>query len=125
MPLRCQDAMYTRHYSIYFTCATTRTSPTPSSNLRILLQSLDVSHTPLPLRRIRHLAHAHPTLGIGHSLNILEANLGSERPALPSFGHDAVELIDLFQREALRFIDHEPNEGNADEAEAAPNLGSD
>jgi hypothetical protein len=39
-------------------------------------------------------------------------NRRAECLALPCFGDNAVEFVDLFETETLRFVDHEPTVGN-------------
>ena len=55
-------------------------------------------------------------------LNVLEADLRLELLRLGRLLDDAVELIDLFKSEPFGLVDHEPDEGDADEAERAPDL---
>ena len=52
--------------------------------------------------------------------DLLEADGGDEADALPRLGNLGIELIDLFEGEALGLVDHGPDEEEADEAEAAP-----
>ena len=75
---------------------------------------------PLPLRSIRHILHRHLAPRIAHLLDVLERDLRAERLALPRLGDNAVELVDLLERQTLGLVDHEVDEGDADEAAGAP-----
>lgn len=66
------------------------------------------------------LPHSARALLIRHILNILETNRGDETVRLPRLGDLGVEFVDLLERQALGLVDHEVDEGDADEAEAAP-----
>lgn len=55
--------------------------------------------------------------GVAH---LLEADGRDEAGRAPGLGDLAVQLVDLLEREALGLVDHEPHEGGAHEAEAAP-----
>lgn len=57
---------------------------------------------------------------IGNVLNILEADSGNEALALPRLVDLEVELVDLLEGQTLGLVDHEVDEGDADETEAAP-----
>jgi hypothetical protein len=60
------------------------------------------------------------TVGISDVLNVLEADSGHEALALPRLADLAVKLVDLLEGETLSLVDHEVDEGDANEAEAAP-----
>ena len=57
---------------------------------------------------------------IGNVLNILEADSRNEALALPRLADLEVKLVDLLEGQTLGLVDHEVDEGDADEAEAAP-----
>ena len=80
------------------------------------------SGAPPPLTLLSHLGHTKFPLLALNLFNILEADHGSVLSTLPRFRHDTVEFVDLLQRKAFRLVDHEPDEGDADEAETAPDL---
>lgn len=49
-----------------------------------------------------------------------EVGLGNEAPRLPRVGNLLVHLVDILEGESLGLVDHGPDEGDADEAAAAP-----
>jgi hypothetical protein len=57
---------------------------------------------------------------IRNILNVLEADSGNKALALPRLADLEVELVDLLEGQTLGLVDHEVDEGDADEAEAAP-----
>jgi hypothetical protein len=65
-----------------------------------------------------NISEAHTTLSL--RVQVVVRNLGLEAAGLPRLLDGAVQLIDLFKSEALRFVDHEPHESDANEAEGAP-----
>jgi hypothetical protein len=65
-----------------------------------------------------NISEAHTTLSLG--VQVVVRNLGLEAAGLPRLLDGAVQLIDLFKGEALCFVDHEPHESDANEAEGAP-----
>jgi hypothetical protein len=75
-------------------------------------------HAPLPRLRLAKLTQAHTLLQLVVHISI--RNLRNEVLGLPSLVDDTVKLINLFERETFGFIDHKPDESNADEAEGAP-----
>ena len=60
------------------------------------------------------------TILVGNVLNILEADSRNEALALPRLVDLEVELVDLLEGQTLGLVDHEVDEGDTDEAEAAP-----
>lgn len=66
------------------------------------------------------LPHSARALLIRHILNILKANGGHEIVRLPGLGDLGVKFVDLLERQTLGLVDHKVDEGDADEAEAAP-----
>ena len=76
-------------------------------------------NTPLPLLHGYHLNNTHVAT-TAHLLHFRKRKCGPKVLALPRLGYRTVELIDLLERKAFSFIDHEVNECNADEAEGAP-----
>ena len=77
-------------------------------------------HTLLPLHRLRRLSQTHLPSPIRNILDILKANLGPELLTLPRLGANPKQLINFLKRQALRLVDHEPDKGDADEAERSP-----
>lgn len=57
---------------------------------------------------------------ISDVLNVLEADGRHEALALPRLADLEVKLVDLLEGQTLGLVDHEVDEGDADEAEAAP-----
>lgn len=77
-------------------------------------------HTLLPLRLVRHVRQTEsPPVPLG-IISIHETNLGHKTLRLPGPVDARVELIHLFERQALGFVNHAPDEGDADEAAGAP-----
>ena len=62
--------------------------------------------------------------GLSRLLNVLETDLRLEVLRFGLFLDNAVELIDLLERQSFGLVDHEPDEGDADEAEGTPDLRS-
>jgi len=52
--------------------------------------------------------------------NLLKRHRRHESLRLPRFIHLTVQLIHLFERKSLRFINHRPHKANANKAETAP-----
>lgn len=87
-----------------------RTSLAPSLGLNLgHCDSLIVLHTPLPLLVLRHLAQIYVVSTLGIDFGELDSR--TELLRLPRFADDAVEFVDLFETEALGFVDHEPAVG--------------
>jgi hypothetical protein len=55
-------------------------------------------------------------------LNVLETDLRLEILRLGRLLDNAVKLIDLLECKPFGLVDHEPDEGDADEAERTPDL---
>ena len=86
------------------------TSLVPSLSLNLgHCDSLIVLHTPLPLLVLRHLAQIYVVSTLGIDFGELDSR--TELLRLPRFADDAVEFVDLFETEALGFVDHEPAVG--------------
>jgi hypothetical protein len=80
-----------------------------------------VLHALLPHRSSLQIGQgALPRAFASDVLDVLEADSRDEALALPRLADLAVELVDLLEGQALGLVDHEVDEGNADEAEAAP-----
>jgi len=74
-------------------------------------------HTPLPLLLRRNLRK---TLSPGRLIHLRKMQRRPKLLALPRLAHNTIQLIDLFERQALGLVDEEPDEGDADEAAGAP-----
>jgi len=78
-------------------------------------------YTPLTHRRPFKIRQAHVTIRPRvHIVHVLEGHSRHEAARLPRLADLVVELIDLLEREALGLVDHGVDEGDADEAAAAP-----
>ena len=86
-----------------------------------LTLSLGIRHALLPARLSLHLDQAHSSSVRVGFLDILERHCRLEARALPGVGDLGVQLVDLFEGEAFGFVDHAPDEEDADEAAASPN----
>jgi hypothetical protein len=83
--------------------------------------NLLVLHALLPHRSSLQISQgALPRTFASNILDVLEADGRDEALALPRLADLAVELVDLLEGQALGLVDHEVDEGDADEAEAAP-----
>jgi hypothetical protein len=80
--------------------------------------NLLVLDAPLALLGSANLAEGHALVVL--CVDVGEADLGHKLLALPGLVDDAVQLVDLLEREALGLVDHEVDKGDAYEAEAAP-----
>ena len=85
-----------------------------------ILWIFHLHNTPLPLLHGYHLNNTHMATAFAHLLDFHKRECRPKILALPRLGYRTVELIDLLERKAFSFIDHEVNEYNADEAEGAP-----
>jgi hypothetical protein len=66
-----------------------------------------------------NLSQTHAALLIGVQVTV--SDLRDKALGLPGLVNDTVKLINLFKRETLCLVDHEPHKGDADEAKCAPN----
>lgn len=89
--------------------------------LLLLNRGLLMRNALLPRLRLGNLSQRHlpsplfSRLGI-HIVDIHKADLRTELVALPGLSANTEELVDLLERESLGFVDHEPNEDDADPA---------
>ena len=92
------------------------------ATLDLLVHDLLVLHGLLPHSSILKISQRvlPGAVLIGNVLNILEADSRNEALALPRLVDLEVELVDLLKGQTLGLVDHEVDEGDADEAEAAP-----
>jgi hypothetical protein len=98
--------------------------PLPNSlALTTLILSTILRTRDLLLRRIITVPHSgwsHTSLPSNTSSNLPKRNLRLPPNALTSNLNLIIEFIDLFQCEALGFVDHEVDEGYAEEAAGEP-----
>ena len=88
----------------------------------LVWETVDVGVSDAPLTIGRRLEvgqglNATVDAGLAH---LLKADGGNETGRTPGGVDLAVEFVDLFERETLGLVDHEPDEGATDEAEATP-----
>ena len=83
---------------------------------------LHMRHTPLPTHLRLNIGQTHtPAMRIAHGLvNLGKVDSGHKALGLPGLADFFVQFVYLFETEALSLVDHEVDEGDADEAEGAP-----
>lgn len=74
-------------------------------------------HTLFPSTLICDFGNTHISPRFLQRIDFQKTDFGAEFGAEPGFVDSAVELVDLFEREAFGFVDEEPDECDADEAE--------
>lgn len=74
-------------------------------------------HTLLPSTLICDFGNTHISPRFLQRIDFQKTDFGAEFRAEPGFVDSAVELVDLFEGEAFGFVDEEPDECDADEAE--------
>lgn len=74
-------------------------------------------HTLLPSTLIGDFRNTHISPRFLQSIDFQKTDFGAEFRAEPGFVDSAVQLVDLFEGEAFGFVDEEPDECDADEAE--------
>lgn len=74
-------------------------------------------HTLLPSTLICDFRNTHISPRFLQSIDFQKTDFGAEFGAEPGFVDSTVELVDLFEGEAFGFVDEEPDECDADEAE--------
>lgn len=80
-------------------------------------------HTLLPSTLICDFRNTHISPRFLQRIDFQKTDFGAEFGAEPGFVDSAVELVDLFEGEAFGFVDEEPDECDADEAETGCFLG--
>jgi hypothetical protein len=83
-----------------------------SQSLRLVLDSLLVLYAPLARLLGAHIGQCHALLLV--VIDIHERHLWDESLGFPRLVDDAVELVDLLERETLGLVDHEPAVGELD-----------
>lgn len=74
-------------------------------------------HTLLPSTLICDFRNTHISPRFLQRIDFQKTDFGAEFGAEPGFVDSTVELVDLFEGEAFGFVDEEPDECDADEAE--------
>lgn len=74
-------------------------------------------HTLLPSTLICDFGNTHISPRFLQSIDFQKTDFGAEFGAEPGFVDSTVQLVDLFEGEAFGFVDEEPDECDADEAE--------
>lgn len=74
-------------------------------------------HTLLPSTLIGDFRNTHISPRFLQRIDFQKTDFGAEFGAEPGFVDSAVQLVDLFEGEAFGFVDEEPDECDADEAE--------
>lgn len=74
-------------------------------------------HTLLPSTLICDFRNTHISPRFLQRIDFQKTDFGAEFRAEPGFVDSAVQLVDLFEGEAFGFVDEEPDECDADEAE--------
>lgn len=80
-------------------------------------------HTLLPSTLICDFGNTHISPRFLQRIDFQKTDFGAEFGAEPGFVDSTVELVDLFEGEAFGFVDEEPDECDADEAETGCFLG--
>lgn len=80
-------------------------------------------HTLLPSTLICDFRNTHISPRFLQRIDFQKTDFGAEFGAEPGFVDSAVQLVDLFEGEAFGFVDEEPDECDADEAETGWFLG--
>lgn len=75
-------------------------------------------YTPLPLLVPSNLCERHAAILL--MIDVGKGNLGHKSVRLPRFGHNAVQLVDLLERETLGLVNHKVYESNTYEAKGSP-----
>lgn len=92
----------------------------PFQKISPLLHSpigLNMRHTLLPSTLICDFRNTHISPRFLQRIDFQKTDFGAEFGAEPGFVDSAVQLVDLFEGEAFGFVDEEPDECDADEAE--------
>jgi hypothetical protein len=100
------------------------------SNLHLLTvwEMIGLNNRALSARNILSLNKRHLPVVDTSVLDLLKADSRNKALGLPCLANLGVQLIDLFERKTLGFVDHSPDEEDTDEAASAPDeedLGSD
>lgn len=74
-------------------------------------------HTLLPSTLICDFRNTHISPRFLQRIDFQKTDFGAEFGAEPGFVDSAVQLVDLFEGEAFGFVDEEPDECDAEEAE--------
>lgn len=74
-------------------------------------------HTLLPSTLICDFRNTHISPRFLQRIDFQKTDFGAEFGAEPGFVDSTVQLVDLFEGEAFGFVDEEPDECDADEAE--------